>query len=89
MLLRKLMENYGRTWTAKVITTVGNGSITIRHMDGSLGTIAINAGTAVLFHDQPALTPDLRQGERVRVNWGRNDPSTAEKITIQGTVSDQ
>lgn len=82
--LRMVIENYGRTWTAGVITAVGNRSITIQHMDGSLRELVINTNTSVQFHGQPALLSDLRKGEHVNVRLERNDPSVAESIRIQG-----
>jgi hypothetical protein len=85
--LRMVIENYGRTWTAGVITAVGNGSITIQHMDGSLGELVVNTNTSVLFHGQPARRSALRKGERVNVRLERNDPSVAESIRIQGMDS--
>lgn len=85
--LRMRMENYGKTWTSGVITTVQNGSITIQHLDGSFGTLVVNASSTVLFHSDPALLSDLRRGERVEVGLQRNDPSAAKTIRIQGMVS--
>ncbi len=85
--LRMRMQNYGKTWTSGVITAVGSGSITIQHLDGSSGTLAVNASSSVLFHGDPARLSDLRRGERVDVELERNDPSAAETIRIQGMVS--
>ena len=64
--LRMRMENYDRTWTSGVITEVLNGSITIQHLDGSFGTLAVNTSTSVLLHGGPAFLSDLRRGERVK-----------------------
>ncbi len=86
--LRMRMENYGRTWTSGVITSVQNGSITIQHLDGSFGTLVVNASSSVLLHGDPALLSDLRRGERVEVELERNKPSAAQTIRIQGMVSD-
>ena len=85
--LRVRMENYGKTWTSGVITDVGNGSITIQHLDGSSGTLVVSTSSSVLFHSDPALLSDLRRGEQVDVGLERNDPSAAETIRIQGMVS--
>lgn len=85
--LRMLIENYGRTWTAGVITAVGNASITIQHMDGTVGELAVNTNTSVQFHGQPALLSDLRKGERVNVRLKPNHRSVVESIRIQGMDS--
>lgn len=86
-VLRMRMETYGRTWTSGVITGVGNGSITLQHLDGSFGTLVVNASSSVLLHRDPALLSDLRPGERVQVTLERNDSTVAETIRIQGMVS--
>jgi hypothetical protein len=85
--LRMRMENYGRTWTSGVITSVQNESITIQHLDGSFGTLVVNASSSVLLHGDPALLSDLRRGERVEVELERNNPAVAQTIRIQGMVS--
>jgi hypothetical protein len=85
--LRMRMENYGRTWTSGVITAVGNGSITIQHLDGSFATLVVSTSSSVLFHSDPAHLSDLRRGEQVDVGLRRNNPSAAETIRIQGRVS--
>jgi hypothetical protein len=85
--LRMRTENYGKTWTSGVLTAVRIGSITIQHLDGSFGTLAVNARSSVLIQSNPALLSDLREGERVEVELGRNDPSAAETIRIQGMAS--
>lgn len=85
--LRTRMQNYGRTWTSGVITAVGNGSITIQHLDGSLASVVVSTSSSVLFHRDPAHLSDLRPGEQVDVELQPKDPSAAETIRIQGRVS--
>lgn len=82
--LRMAIENYGKKWTAGVITAIGNGAITLQHMDGSVGELEVHTDVSVQFHGQPAVLSDLRKGERVIVRLKPGDSSVVESIKIQG-----
>jgi Domain of unknown function (DUF5666) len=66
-MLEIFRGNFGRTWTAGVVTAIEPGSITVKRMDGQSQTVGVDADTIYKLRDQPGDSSMLRLGERVNV----------------------
>jgi hypothetical protein len=74
--------NFGRTWTAGVVTAVEGKSIAVARRDGQSQTISVDDGTVWRLNDRDASAAMLRAGERIRVQLRPAGP--AARVTIQG-----
>ena len=82
-MLENRRANFGRTWTAGLITALQGESITVKRMDGQSQTFTVGQDTVWRFHDQPATSSMARVGERITVQL-RPDASLAIQVSIAG-----
>jgi hypothetical protein len=87
-MLQVRAANFGKTWTAGIVTTVQSGSIALQLMDGARQTVQLDANTAYVFHNRSVSPASLRDGERVDVELQPGQPSVASRVLIQGMLSD-
>jgi uncharacterized protein DUF5666 len=82
-MFENLRANFGKTWTAGIVTAVQGNSITVQRRDGQSQTFSVDDGTAWSLHDQPATSAMARVGESIRVQL-RPGASVANQVSIQG-----
>ncbi len=82
-ILEHQRANFGKTWTAGIVTAVEGNSITVARRDGQSQTFGVDEGTAWRLHDQPATSSMIRVGESIRVQL-RPGASLASQVSIQG-----
>jgi len=85
-LLRIRTANFGKTWTAGVVTGVQPNSIDLQRMDGTKQTIQLDTDTAYVFQNRSVPPAWLREGERVDVEFAPGQPSVASRVLIGGKV---
>jgi hypothetical protein len=66
-MLEIFHNNFGRTWTAGIVTAIDSGSVTVRRMDGQSQTVGLDPNTVYKLRDQPADSSMLHLGERVNI----------------------
>jgi len=78
-----LRTNFGKTWTAGIVTAIQNDSITVQRMDGRAQKFSVDQDTVWRLHDQPAASAMIRVGERVNVQL---NPATSQatRVAIAG-----
>jgi hypothetical protein len=82
-MLENRRADFGRTWTAGLITAVQGESITVKRMDGQNQTFTVDQHTVWRFHDQAATSATARVGERITVQL-RPEASVATQVSIAG-----
>lgn len=82
-MFQTLRANFGKTWTAGIVTTVEGNSITVARRDGQSQTFGVDEGTAWRLHDQQATSSMIRVGESIRVQL-RPGATLASQVSIQG-----
>ena len=82
-MLGILSRNFGKTWTAGIITVVQGDGVTVKRMDGQLQTFSVDQGTTYRLRDQQATFSMVRAGERIRAQLRAGGP-VARHVAIQG-----
>ncbi len=82
-MFQTLRANFGKTWTAGIVTAVEGNSITVARRDGQSQTFGVDDGTAWRLHDQQATSSMIRVGESIRVQL-RPGATLASQVSIQG-----
>jgi len=82
-MLEHQRKNFGKTWTAGIVTAVQGNAITVARRDGQSQTFSVDEGTEWRLHDQPATSAMIRVGESIRVQL-RPGASAASQVSIQG-----
>lgn len=84
-MLEMRRANFGRIWTAGVITAIQAGSMTVKRMDGQSQTFSVDPDTVYQLRDQPGDSTMLRVGERIDVRLRSSGGQLlAVKVTIGG-----
>jgi len=81
-MLERQRANFGKTWTAGIVTAADATSITVQRRDGVFQSFSIAPNTVWRLRDQDATSSLLHPGEVIRVELRPAGP--AEKVTIQG-----
>ena len=88
-LAAKMFEHqradFGKTWTAGIVTAVQGNSITVQRRDGQSQTFAVDDGTTWRLNDQPATSAMIRVGESIRVQL-HPGATLASQVSIQGMI---
>ena len=82
-MIENRRANFGRAWTAGVITMVRGESITVQRMDGQSQTFAVDQDTVYQLRDQEGSFAMLHPGERITVQL-RLGQSLATHVNIAG-----
>ena len=75
--------NFGKTWTAGIVTAIQGNSITVTRRDGQTQTFSVDDATAWRVNDRDGSAAMLHAGERIRAQL-RPSESAATRVTIQG-----
>ena len=79
--------NFGKTWTAGIVTAIHDNSITVARRDGQTQTFTVDDATVWRVNDRDGSAGMLHAEERIRVQL-RPGASAARQVTIQG-MADQ
>jgi Domain of unknown function (DUF5666) len=82
-ILEHQRADFGKTWTAGIVTAVQGNAITVARRDGQSQTFAVDEGTAWRLHDQQGSSAMIRVGESIRVQL-RPGATLASQVSIQG-----
>lgn len=82
-MFQTLRANFGKTWTAGIVTAVQGNSITVARRDGQSQTFSVDAGTIWRLRDQQGDFSMIRIGESIRAQL-RAGASAASQVNIQG-----
>ena len=82
-MFENLRANFGKTWTAGIVTAVQGNSITVARRDGQSQTFTVDDGTTWRLNDREGSFAMLRVGESIRVQL-RPGASAASQVSIQG-----
>jgi TonB family protein len=79
--------NFVKTWTAGTVTDVQPDSVVLQRLDGAAQTIQLGTNTLYVLRGEPVSFAELRNGERIIVEFLPLHPPRAGIIRIQGMVS--
>ncbi len=81
-MFERQRANFGKTWTAGIVSAVHGNSITVARRDGRSQTFSTDDSTVWRLNDRDGAPAMLRIGERIQVRLRPAGP--AAKVTIQG-----
>ncbi|MGB9032072.1 MAG: DUF5666 domain-containing protein [Acidobacteriaceae bacterium] len=82
-MFEHLRANFGKTWTAGIVTAVQSDAITVQRRDRQSQTFTVDDGTTWRLNDREGTPAMIRVGESIRVQL-RPGASAASQVSIQG-----